>query len=284
MPRTTSLHDCQRLADAVSAAGAEVPDALGNLLSAHALLAAHRPAESPEAPIMSAALNGTLNEKALDRLLPAAATAQMVDTYRGDLARRSEHTLVGAFHREIEAGAADQILDSLRDRFDEHAAAVAHARTLIDPESSAEHILAAAPPNMVAAWQALGGHLQAIGAIATVAAAFGPRLGSFSLIREYANADGYRLRDEAIMCADGPDLELDSAPFNRPDQGHRTSPWFRVPLKLHSIESARARYNRWAADQWDVQHSGPQGGWIGEDGRVHERPRPANPYRAKVST
>jgi hypothetical protein len=55
-----------------------------------------------------------LTKKALDKLLTAAATAQIVKTYRGDLACRSEHVLVGAFHRQMEAGAADLILTSVR--------------------------------------------------------------------------------------------------------------------------------------------------------------------------
>jgi hypothetical protein len=48
---------------------------------------------------------------------------------------------------------------------------------------------------------------------------------------------------------------------------------------LHSIASATDRYNAWAADEFDRQHSGPQGGWIDPDGNVHEHPRPTNPYR-----
>ena len=40
-----------------------------------------------------------------------------------------------------------------------------------------------------------------------------------------------------------------------------SEPWVRVGgLKLHSVESARQRYNDFAADQWDAQHSGPRGG------------------------
>jgi hypothetical protein len=237
----------------------------------------------PEEAILDAALAGELDEKALAKLLPAAATAAMANQYRQELASRSEHTLVGQFHRELKAAAADQILNSLRGAWDEHAKAIEKARSLINPESTAERIIESGQPELVTAWQGLNGHLAAISRIAAVASQFGPRLGSFSQLVEYANADNFRLVDSAIMCCDGASLEVDSAPFNRPDQGHRTSPWFKVPLRLHSIESARARYNRWAADQWDAQHSGPQGGWIGEDGRMHEHPRPTNPYRAKVS-
>ena len=62
--------------------------------------------------------------------------------------------------------------------------------------------------------------------------------------------DRETLEDRAIFATDG-SLESDCAAFRRPDQGHRVSPWFRLPLKLHSVESARASYNTWAASEWD---------------------------------
>ena len=50
--------------------------------------------------------------------------------------------------------------------------------------------------------------------------------------------DRETLEDRAIF-ATGGSLESDCAAFRRPDQGHSVSPWFRLPLKLHSVESAR---------------------------------------------
>lgn len=176
---------------------------------------------------------------------------------------------------------ADAILDSLRERFDEHAQAVAHARSLINPESTAEHIIESGQPELVTAWQGLNTHLQVVARIGAIAAAFGPRTGNFPQITEYANADGFRLDDRAIMCTAGT-LVTDSALFQRPDQGHRTSPWFRLPLTLHTVEGARQRYNGWAADEFDRQHDHPRGGWVDEYGTVHEHPKPDNPYRPKT--
>ena len=46
-------------------------------------------------------------------------------------------------------------------------------------------------------------------------------------------------------------LESDSAVFRRPDQGHRTSPWFKLPLRLHTTASAQARYDDWASGEWE---------------------------------
>jgi hypothetical protein len=284
MAPTTNFTDCQRFAAAVSAAGGELPDKLRHLLSAYELLSSPAAAPQAEAPILDAALSGRLDRKTLDKLAEPAALASLTDAYKKDLAVRSSFILLGEWHRQVKGGGADAVLDSLRPAFDEHAQAIERARTLINPESTAEQVIESGQPELVTAWQGLNGHISAIGRIALVARAFGPRLGDFPQIVEYANADNFRLVDSAIMCADGASLETDSAPFNRPDAGHRSSPWFTVPLRLHTIESAQARYNRWAADQWDAQHSGPRGGWIGEDGRMHEDPMPENPYRATVST
>lgn len=246
------------------------------------MLSSPGPSEAPERDILTAALDGSLTRKKLDGLLAAAATQQMINNYRGDLARRAEHTLVGAWHRAMET-AADKILDSVRPNFDRHAEAVARARSLISLDATAEQVLASAQPEALVAWQELVAHLQVIDKIGTgVAAQFGPRLGDFPVIREYANANGHLLEDRALFATDGP-LIVDSSMFRRPGS-HRQSPWARVDaLKLHSVASARARYNAWAADQWDSQHDGPQGGYIGDDGVMHEHPRPRNPFRDEVT-
>ena len=129
------------------------------------------------------------------------------------------------------------------------------------------------PAVMVEAWQGLDGHLTAVAKIAVVAREFGPRLGDYPQIVEYAGGDGHLLDDTAIMVADG-GLQADSAHFQRPDQGHRSSPLFKVSLRLHSIESARARYALWAADQFDRINSRDPGGWIDEEGAcIHSRGR-----------
>lgn len=171
----------------------------------------------------------------------------------------------------------------MRDRFAEHAKAIEKARSLISSESSAEAVIESGQPELVTAWQGLNGHLAVISRIAAVASQFGPRLGAFPQITEFAQGENARLDDRAIMCTDGP-LVVDSALFGRPDQGHRTSPFFRTSLRLHSIAEAQARYNTWAATEFDRVHSGPRGSWIGQDGQVHQHPVPKNPYRTTVST
>jgi hypothetical protein len=212
------------------------------------------------------------------------ATADLVNGYLRRLAGSSAHTLLGEWHRQVKAGGADAILDSLRGSFDKHAAAIAQARSLIDPESRAEQGIASGKPELVTAWQRLDEHLGVVAKIAAVASQFGPRLGGFPQITEYAQGEGGRLDDRSVFCTAG-DLVADSGLFQRPDQGHRTSPFFRVGgLKLHSVVEAQARYDIWAGSEFDRIHSGPRGGWIDRDGQMHEHPAAKNPYRReKVS-
>jgi hypothetical protein len=284
MPPTTLIHDCKQFAAAITAVGGVVPDTLGHILSAHTLLSSPGRAQRPEDAILDAALDGSLTAAKLDKLLPAAATAHAANIYRQELARNSEHVLLGAWHRALKAGAADQILDSVRDRFQAAAEAIAKARSLFNHESSPEHVLASGEPGTIEAWQQLDGHLRIVSKIGAIAAQFGPRLGNFPQITEFAAGENFRLTDAAIMATAGP-LVTDSALFQRPDQGHRTSPWARCTLKLHTIAEAQARYNEWAAEEHDRIHSGPRGGWIDQNGKVHEHPKPTNPYApVKVST
>ena len=102
------------------------------------------------------------------------------------------------------------------------------------------------------------------------------------MIEEYANADGFRLHDVAIFCTDGPNLAVDSQLFSRPDRGHRDSPFFKLPLKLHTVASMRARYNVWAAAEWERNHSGPGTRWMDTAGNLREMEKPTNPYQPKV--
>jgi hypothetical protein len=236
-------------------------------------------ATDPAKAIMASALAGELTEQRPGDLITEAAQKQLVANYTQELRARSEPMFVQQFHRALADGGADELLDSLRPSFDKAFEKIAAAMSLIAPSGSAEQFLASAKPAALAAWQGLDGHLAQIEAIGRIAAQFGPRTGDFPMVSEYALADNYRLDDRAVIATDGP-LEADSAIFRQPDQGHRTSPWCRLPLRLHTVDSAQARYNEWAASEWDRQHAGPTGSWIDDDGEAHELPRPVNPYRA----
>jgi hypothetical protein len=149
-----------------------------------------------------------------------------------------------------------------------------HTRRTIPPRTSAQ-------PAAVKAWQQLDGHIAAIDAVGRAAAQLGCRTGHFSQIEVYSLADNFRLDDRALFCTDG-QLIADSTVFHRPDQGHRTSPWFRLALKLHSVDSARERYRIFASAEWQRQHPNPVIQRQTADGGVEELTL-KNPYGAKAS-
>ena len=67
---------------------------------------------------------------------------------------------MAAFHKALDDGAADAVLDSLRPAFDAAAEAIAAAKALgINAESAIGHILASAQPGAIEAWQQPDGHL-----------------------------------------------------------------------------------------------------------------------------
>jgi len=234
---------------------------------------------------VDAALHGKLDQKALDRLLPTAARAHAENLYRLELARTSEHTLVGQFHRTLEAGAANAIILSLREPYDLHAEQIAHAKSLFTSESSPEHVLASAEAGTIEAWQQLGDHIQAVTRIAAVVSMFRCRpAAQFPLVREYAAGETFRLDDRALMCTTG-GLVGDSAEFQRPGDFHKRSAFFRVGgLRLHTVEEAQSLHDEWASHEHDRIYGGDPGGWLDEKtGQVHKHPVPENPYRAKVS-
>jgi hypothetical protein len=283
MTPTTALSDCQRLVTAVSEAGGTVPDALTNLLAGAALLDAQGTTRDPAKAIVAAAQSGQLTEKSLDALLLDYATAVAANNHRGELRQRSERLFTEAWHKALHAGCCDTVLDSLRPLFDKAAEAIAAARDVIPPDTPAETFLRTAQPAAIKLWQQLDGHLAIVNAIGVLAAQFGCRTAAlFPQITEYPLGDNFRIDDRALMCCDSPNLEADSAVFRRPDQGHRTSPWFKLPLKLHTVASAQARYDEWASGQWEQLYSGPVESWVDERGRAHEKPRPQNPFRAKA--
>jgi hypothetical protein len=283
MAMVTDFRACAKFAEAVKSAGGTVPPSLANLLAAHTLMEAPATSAPPETDIVTAALAGTLTAKRLTELAPVAASAAATRDYLRKLAADSAHILLGQWHRNMKAGGADAILDSLRKRFDEHAKEIDRAKSLISSQSTAEHVIESGTPELVSCWQELNGHLKVIGRIAAVATQFGPRLGDFPQITEYAAGEGFRIDDRAVMCSSG-DLIPDSGVFQRPSGEHRSSPWFRVGgLKLHTIAEAQARYDIWACAEWDRIHSHSRGGWVDEGGEVHEFPQPRNPYRERVS-
>ena len=203
MAIATSFAECIRFAQSVTSIGGSLPKRLQGLLSGWEVLNAPAAPTRQDDPIVDACLAGTLTPAKLAELLPAASAAAFANQYRAGLGRSIENTLVGEWHRQLKKDGADQILDCLRKRFDEHATAIAEARSLINPESSPEHILASAQPAVIGAWQELDAHITAVAKIAVVAAHSGRSSASFPQIVEYSLADNFRVDDTALMVADG---------------------------------------------------------------------------------
>lgn len=166
----------------------------------------------------------------------------------------------------------------MRSKFTAHAEEI-EARGLFTPESVPAEILASADAATIAAWQQLPAHIEGVAVIGGIARQFGCRLGQFPQVTEWATADNFRIDDRALFCADGPDVAIDSAPFMSPDTGRVTSPYFRVPLRLNSIEEARDRYRRFASAQWELKvGSRLREQWLDENSKLHTMPAPTNPF------
>jgi hypothetical protein len=282
MPPTSQLHDCRQFATAVASAGGTLPSPLGYLLRGHELLASPGRQEDPGNAILDAAADGTLDEKLLAKLLPAAAAADAANTFRAGLAGRAERMLVGRWYRLLKDGGADQVLNSLRPKFNGHVEQIAKAKSLgINPESTLEHIIATGESGgLIEAWNDLNAHIAAITKIAAVASQFGSRPGAmFPQVREYTPGHTHLLDDRALMVCDG-GLLADSSLFRRPDTGHRSSPFFRTGLRLHTVAEAQHRHDEWAAGEHDrIHRDRPRGGRIGDDGTVIYDEVPPNPFR-----
>ena len=97
-------------------------------------------------------------------------------------------------------------------------------------------------------------------------------------------ARNFKINDYALAVSDG-GLVADSALFMGPDQGRTGSPYYRCGgLRLHSIAEMQARYDSFAAEEFDRIHgSTSRGGRILEDGTMVYDPTPPNPYREKAN-
>ena len=49
-------------------------------------------------------------------------------------------------------------------------------------------------------------------------------------------------------------------------------------MKLHTVDSARDRYRQWASGEWQRLNAGPPTSYLDENGRMHQLPRPENPF------
>ncbi|WP_333894510.1 hypothetical protein [Mycolicibacterium gadium] len=273
-----SIPAAKQLVAAVENAGGTVPAALTNALDGLDLLNAHAAPSDPALSILSAAVDGTLDAERLDQLCADAARDEAINTYRQQLRGRAEGLFLDRFHRTLCGGAADEILDSLRDQFTSAANTLAEATALVDmtvdPRQLADH----GSPEELAAYRSVRPAVAKLDEISSIAALFGPRSISWAVLDLPQGVDDRGLVDEAVCCCTDGDLVQAGAVFRA-----RTSavPWLRITPHLNSIAEAKERLRLWAEKAFDATVSN-QGRGRFEDGKFVPMPV-ANPYAASAT-
>ena len=193
-----------------------------------------------------------MSGKRLDEAIADAANAQRVAEYRAGLRQRIELPVIKQFAQELENGAGDEIIDSLRGDFDAAAAALAKIKERVEPGVSAEAFLAQADADGLEAWNQFDRHLAVLDRIAVVVGDFGPH-GSFELVQPPQGpvAAWAGEIDRRALLFVGPDTNLISTSQTfRACQGgrHRASAWFKLAgvLQLSSIDQAREKVRAWS--------------------------------------
>jgi hypothetical protein len=265
--RATHITHARRLAADVESLGGTLPTALCNLLDAHALLTSPQDHSDPLAAIVDTAATGALTAKKLSELVDAGAQARASTQFRGELAARAHDRLVQRFGHELLNGAADEILDSVRPKFDDAAATIEDALKLVDLRHDYQAFIDEADPDALAAYQRLKPAVATITEIIALAIQFGPRSITFPLITrpdEGIGHEEFSLDDAAIFTATA-SLVVSTSKHMRDytaavasqrsisptNMGMRFSPWLRGGLRLNTISEARETVRAWAEQQFD---------------------------------
>jgi len=265
--RTTHIGDARRLAADVESLGGRLPKALRNLLDAHALLTAPQAASDPLAAIVDTAAIGALTAKKLSELVDAAAQARASAQFRGELAARAGDELVRRFGHELLDGAADAILDSVRQKFDEAAKTIEDCLQLVNLRQDYRAFIDEADPDALGAYQRLKPAAATVSEIITLATQFGPRSITFPMITrpdEGIGHEEFSLENPAIFTATA-DTVVSASKHMRDytaavasqrsimptNMGMRFSPWLRGGLRLNTISEARETVRAWAEQQFD---------------------------------
>lgn len=257
-----NIRDAHQLVTDVEALGGKAPARLRNLLTSYDLLTTPAPAPNALDAIVDAATDGTLTAKKLGGMVADAAQAHAAEQFRSGLARNAARSLLHRFGQELLAGAADELLDSLRPIFDANAAAIADAVSILNLDQSYQSFIETADPDQLGAYQGLKASTAKISEIIALATQFGPRSVTFPLIERPVEGIGHEefwLADGAIFTASAEGLrsasiymhEWDRAQASlytiKPqDLGMRTSPWARAGLQLNTVAQAREGVRLWA--------------------------------------
>ena len=240
---------------AVDKMGGVVPQRLSNIIAAaDTLKAAPSAAPDPAEAILAAAVSGELTEAKLDDLTSVAAARQGVIDYRAQVRDRAEPMLAYRFADELADGAADEILDSLRERFNAAAEVITIGVTSIDLGQNLESFLDSALPEQLVAYQGLKPATDTVNEMIEFAGHyFGCRFresDSYPVLRRpTARYAGWVSSEDVFTTPPGSALEarIDDRGF-RPT-GLRFSTWLRANLRLNTIAEAQQLLDGWDAAQ-----------------------------------
>lgn len=169
VPGIPRLNIARALRNDVEAAGGIVPRRLINLIESDDVLKTPPPAIDPAEAMMNAATSGELTAAKLGELIVAAVGDKAMNEYRELLRNRGSVMLAQRFAEELSAGAADEIIDSFRERFTAAAEVIeAGVSTIANLGQSHEEFLRTAEPAQVLAYQNLGSAADTVEEIITV--------------------------------------------------------------------------------------------------------------------
>jgi hypothetical protein len=237
----TGIRHAQQLAADVEHFGGVVPQRITDLIAANAALGGG-PSGDPTADLVREIATGGLAGDELAAAITTAAAADAAVRFHADLRVKAEQPIMRAIVQELETGAADEIMASLRPAFDEAVVVLQSARQHISPSDTAEGFLASATAEGLAAWHSITPAVEVLNGIGFVVAQFGP-LGQLEMVQAADPILGVQLAPEAVMFG-GPSLDVVAAThaFRKPGM-HRASPWFATSyaLRLNTLSEARER-------------------------------------------
>lgn len=246
-----SLPAARQLVQSVRDVGGTVPESLTRILAASELLSVQPAATDPVKAILNAAAAGELDESRLADLVADAAAASAVRDYRSQVAGRVEAGLLDRFYKALCAGAADEILDSLRPLFGEAAGKLTEATDLVDVSVDPAQLALHGDSEEIKAYRSIRPLVTVLDDISSIARRFGPRSVDFAVLDNPPNVDDRGVLDEAVMCSADPDLIQAGAVFRSRSADIRSCPWLRTAPRLHTIAEATERLRGWAEAAFD---------------------------------
>lgn len=267
----------------VANCGVQPPKVLVDLVDAFDDLAKTAAASSdPTSDLVKAVAAGQLRGKELDKQIAQAAAAIQVQEFRRGLQGRVEPAVIRQFVAALDEGAADAIIDSLREPFDSAAAELAACAEVVNPSDDPETFLASATAQQIKAWQAIDEHIETLTKISSAVTHFGPHSTSFPLSEipgNISSGTGF-INNNGVMCVD-PQWGLERGCQLFLNHGtHRNSPWFKGAsmIRLNSIAEAREKIRAWSEAAWDGLNINRGRGRFGPDQGFIAEPV-ANPYK-----